>query len=184
MNTAYFLTLLRLFGAPFLLAPFIVYKAPATVVLFCYIFFALTDFLDGYYARIYKLQSSLGAFLDQFADKVFVFSVMFATVFTHQCPWWWALALGIRELLVMGLRDYGMQKQISLPVVYAAKLKTTFQLVLFSVILVDRNVFYVELVSQFIFCLTLFFSYASAYLYVKKVGIIRDLMDISKSKNY
>ena len=40
------------------------------IALGVYIIAAITDFFDGYYARKYNIETSIGAFLDPFADKV------------------------------------------------------------------------------------------------------------------
>ena len=37
---------------------------------------AFTDYLDGFFARLYKLQSKFGELLDPIADKVLVFQLI------------------------------------------------------------------------------------------------------------
>jgi len=54
-----------------------------TIICLLFIACALTDFLDGYIARKYKLESKLGAYLDSFADLVF-FIVLIAYIFNYQ----------------------------------------------------------------------------------------------------
>lgn len=181
MNISLVLTCLRLFLSPLLLAPLITWHAPIFFIFSCYCLLAATDFLDGFFARRFKQTTPLGAFLDQFADKIFLFSVMFATVYTWQCTWWMALALAIRELFVMGLREYGMQKNISLPVIYSAKIKTTLQIIFFGWLLIKDSLYFTPYMSysdcRIFDCLsylslctvTLGVSYYSAYWYFKKV---------------
>ncbi|MBY0110344.1 MAG: CDP-alcohol phosphatidyltransferase family protein [Candidatus Babeliaceae bacterium] len=173
MNISGIFTLIRLIFSPVLLAPLIALQAPVYITFFLYIFLAATDFLDGYYARKYHQVSELGAFLDQFADKMFLFSVMFATLYTHQLPLSVALLLAFRELAVMGLREYGMKKNISLPVIFSAKLKTVFQMILFAGIVIQPAGSIVRYTTYFLFLVTIALSYYSAYFYLKKFGHIR-----------
>jgi cardiolipin synthase len=170
MNIALSLTCLRLILSPLLLAPLIAMQAPVSITFTCYIFLAATDFFDGFFARLFKQTSSFGAFLDQFSDKVFLFSVMFATVYTHQLPVQWALLLCVRELWVMGLREWGMQQNITLPVIPIAKFKTAAQMILFAWLLVaSPNFLYSAFLTTFLCSLTVCLSYSSAYLYTKKI---------------
>jgi CDP-diacylglycerol--glycerol-3-phosphate 3-phosphatidyltransferase len=156
------------------LAPLIALHAPVYITFFVYLFLALTDFFDGYYARKFNQVSILGAFLDQFADKIFLFSVMLATLYTHQLPLVIALLLACRELGVMGMREYGMQKNILLPVIYSAKLKTALQMVLFGWIILGGLPYEAlakygaEYITNSLFFITIIVSYYSAYYYLKK----------------
>ncbi len=165
MNIALILTFSRLILSPLLLAPLIAFKAPALLVSSIYFLLAATDFLDGFFARRYKQATVLGAFLDQFADKVFLFSVVIATVATQQCAWWQALLLILRELLVMGFREYGMQRNIAVPVIFSAKVKTTFQMLFFGAILLGMP----DVIIDLLFGITLFLSYYSAYYYGRRL---------------
>lgn len=169
LNISFIFTLLRLILSPLLLAPLIAHNAPVFITFALYAFLALTDFFDGYFARKYNQVSELGAFLDQFADKIFLFSVMFATLFTHQLPLSIALLLAFRELGVMGMREYGMQKNISLPVIFSAKLKTAFQMILFGWIILSLPIVGAEYITKPLFFITVALSYYSAYFYMRKL---------------
>lgn len=169
MNISLIFTCLRLILSPCLLAPLIALQAPVYLTFLCYCFLAATDFFDGFFARRYHQVSQLGAFLDQFADKIFLFSVAIATVWTGQCLWWWALLLVFRELLVMGFREYGAQKNISLPVIYSAKIKTALQMIFFGWVVLGISSAEGAWVASRFFALTIFFSYYSAYYYGKNL---------------
>lgn len=93
---------------------------------------AITDFLDGYYARIWDQQSSFGRMLDPIADKLLVASclLMLASDATiNQWTLWAAVVILCREILVSGLREYLAGLRVSVPVTQLAKWKTTAQLV-------------------------------------------------------
>jgi cardiolipin synthase (CMP-forming) len=97
-----------------------------------YIVAAITDFFDGYLARLWKQQSSLGRMLDPIADKVLVAVVLLvlsADGILFGGHIWAAIIILSREVLVSGLREYLGELQVSVPVTKIAKWKTTVQLV-------------------------------------------------------
>jgi cardiolipin synthase len=97
-----------------------------------YIVAAITDFLDGYLARLWQQQSSLGRMLDPIADKVLVAVVLLvlsADGILFGGHIWAAIIILSREVLVSGLREYLGELQVSVPVTKIAKWKTTVQLV-------------------------------------------------------
>ncbi len=93
---------------------------------------AVTDVLDGYFARIYGQQSSLGRVLDPIADKLLVGSCLLMLAAEETIRGWSILASVVilcREILVSGLREYLAELRVSVPVSRLAKWKTTWQLV-------------------------------------------------------
>lgn len=95
-----------------------------------YIAAAITDFLDGYLARRWQQQSSLGRMLDPIADKVLV-AVVLLVLCSEQIldggHRWAAVVILSREVLVSGLREYLGELRVSVPVTRIAKWKTTAQ---------------------------------------------------------
>jgi cardiolipin synthase len=92
----------------------------------------VTDFLDGYYARIWGQQSAFGRMLDPIADKLLVASCLLmlaADGIIHGWTLWAAIVILCREILVSGLREYLAGLRVSVPVTKLAKWKTTAQLV-------------------------------------------------------
>jgi cardiolipin synthase len=93
---------------------------------------AISDFFDGYLARIWAQQSSLGRMLDPIADKLLVSScllMMAAEDTIHGWSLFAAIVILCREILVSGLREYLAELRVSVPVTRLAKWKTTMQLV-------------------------------------------------------
>lgn len=93
---------------------------------------AITDFLDGYLARIWAQQSSLGRMLDPIADKLLVAACLMMLVADrtiHGWSIWAAIVILSREILVSGLREFLAELRVSVPVSTIAKWKTTVQLV-------------------------------------------------------
>jgi len=94
--------------------------------------FIAADVLDGYFARMYGQQSSLGRMLDPIADKLLVASCLLMLAAEETIRGWSLLASVVilcREILVSGLREYLAELRVSVPVSRLAKWKTTWQLV-------------------------------------------------------
>ena len=91
----------------------------------------ITDFFDGYLARAWNQQSSLGRMLDPIADKLLVAASLLMLVADHAvASWsiWAAIVILCREILVSGLREFLAELRVSVPVTRVAKWKTTAQL--------------------------------------------------------
>lgn len=102
------------------------------IALAIFIAAAITDVLDGYFARSWGQQSSLGRMLDPIADKLLVSSVLLMLAADGTIRGWslWAaIVILCREILVSGLREYLAGLRVSVPVTRLAKWKTTAQLV-------------------------------------------------------
>jgi cardiolipin synthase len=102
------------------------------VALVIFIGAGVTDFLDGYFARSWGQQSSLGRMLDPIADKLLVASCLLMLAAQDIIRDWSLLAAIIilcREILVSGLREYLAELRVSVPVTRLAKWKTIGQMV-------------------------------------------------------
>ncbi|MBS0534929.1 MAG: CDP-diacylglycerol--glycerol-3-phosphate 3-phosphatidyltransferase [Proteobacteria bacterium] len=101
------------------------------VALAVFIAAAVTDFFDGYLARAWGQQSSLGRMLDPIADKLLVASSLLMLAAGTTIRGWALLAAIIilcREVLVSGLREYLAELRVGVPVTTLAKWKTFVQL--------------------------------------------------------
>ena len=126
------LTVSRLVIIPFMVIFFLI-KQPwaAWTVLALYIPAAVSDYFDGYFARMYKSESPIGVFLDPIADKLFVGAILFMLVATGRLENWWAvpaLIIMMRELFIAGMREFLGTKEIKVPVTRLAKWKTGTQM--------------------------------------------------------
>ena len=102
------------------------------VALAVFIAAGVTDILDGYFARMWGQQSSLGRMLDPIADKLLVSSCLLMLAAEDTIHGWTLLAAVIilcREILVSGLREYLAELRVSVPVTRLAKWKTIGQMV-------------------------------------------------------
>jgi cardiolipin synthase len=102
------------------------------VALAFFIAAGVTDILDGYLARTWGQQSSLGRMLDPIADKLLVASCLLMLAAEETIRGWTLLAAVVilcREILVSGLREYLAELRVGVPVTRLAKWKTTGQMV-------------------------------------------------------
>jgi cardiolipin synthase (CMP-forming) len=98
----------------------------------------ITDFFDGYLARAWSQQSSLGQMLDPIADKLLVGAALIMLVANGTIRSWsiWAAIIILsREILVSGLREYLAELRVKVAVTRLAKWKTTVQMIALGVLI-------------------------------------------------
>ena len=99
--------------------------------LYLYTIASITDYIDGYVARRFKLVSPFGEMLDPIADKLLIAAVLLALASVETSGWLFlvpALVILIREFVISGLREYLAKQNVSAPVTSMAKWKTTVQI--------------------------------------------------------
>lgn len=102
---------------------------------------SLTDWLDGYLARIWEQQSALGRMLDPIADKLLVGATLLMLVYDRTIYGWaiWAAVIILsREILVSGLREFLAELNVKVHVTRLAKWKTAAQFVALGMMLAER----------------------------------------------
>lgn len=96
----------------------------------------LTDWLDGHLARLLDQRTRLGEVLDPVADRLYILAVVIGLAWRDFIPWWVALLLPLRDLLLWGLvpllRTRGYS---SLPVHFLGKAATFNLLYAFPLLL-------------------------------------------------
>jgi CDP-diacylglycerol--glycerol-3-phosphate 3-phosphatidyltransferase/cardiolipin synthase len=100
---------------------------------------AITDFFDGYLARVLSQQSALGRMLDPIADKLLVSACLMMLVAEQAITGvsiWAAIVILCREILVSGMREFLAELRVGLPVSTVAKWKTTVQLLALGFLIV------------------------------------------------
>lgn len=95
-----------------------------------FVFASISDYLDGKLARLYKIGSSLGQYLDPFADKILVLGTFIALIFVlpELVPVWAVVLIAVRDVAVTSLRSWARMTGRNLTTMRSAKIKTTFQL--------------------------------------------------------
>lgn len=105
---------------------------------FLFVVASISDFLDGFLARVWDQQSALGRMLDPIADKLLVGAALVMLVHNHTIRDWSVVAgliILCREILVSGLREYLAELRVKLHVSWLAKWKTVMQMVALSILL-------------------------------------------------
>tara|TARA_Y100000996_G_scaffold340125_1_gene277179 strand:+ start:478 stop:1020 length:543 start_codon:yes stop_codon:yes gene_type:complete len=143
MNLSNFLTLIRIAVIPIIV--FCIYlKNPyfgwVAFVLFCLA--SITDYFDGYIARLRNEVTNFGTFLDPIADKLLVAAVILILTSKGVISDWDtvpALIILLREITVSGLREYLAGIKVSIPVSTIAKSKTLFQLSALALLILSES---------------------------------------------
>lgn len=99
---------------------------------------SLTDWLDGYIARKYKLITNLGKFLDPLADKLLVSAAFILLVELDLVAAWIVILIISREFAVTGLRLVAAGEGIVLAASSMGKLKTASQLIAIALLLLHN----------------------------------------------
>ncbi len=91
-----------------LLTPIIVYSIVNNwwkIAFFLIFIAALTDFLDGFLARLFCEQTQFGAMFDPIADKIFLVACFYTLAFVHSpsfmVPRWFVYLIMFRETLIL-----------------------------------------------------------------------------------
>lgn len=89
---------------------------------------AITDYLDGFYARKRNMVTTLGKIMDPVADKLLVSSAFIMLAALNWVPAWMVCIIIGRELAVTGLRNIIAEKGEDLSASNLGKFKTGFQI--------------------------------------------------------
>ena len=98
---------------------------------------AITDWLDGYLARVLNQTSAFGAFLDPVADKLMVAAALVVLVQLERLDALVAFIIIGREITISALREWMAQigKSKSVGVSFMGKIKTASQMVAIPLLL-------------------------------------------------
>jgi cardiolipin synthase len=137
--------------------PFVVHQS--LVALAVLVAAALSDMLDGWYARRFNRCSVIGAVLDPITDKLFAASVVISLIAAGRLHLVWAALLFIRELVELPLTAWlaidARAKRVHADELHAnllGKATTTIQFVALAALLLDqRTIFFVTLTATAVF---------------------------------
>lgn len=91
----------------------------------------VTDFFDGYLARMYSAQTPFGVFLDPLADKLLTFAGFICLPFIDSDQFvWWAIGIIVfRDVLITVMRMVAEFQGVRMKTRFTAKAKTMAQMV-------------------------------------------------------
>ena len=103
---------------------------------------AVTDWLDGYLARVLNQASAFGAFLDPVADKLMVSAALIVLVYLDRVVARVALIIIGGEVTVSALREWMAQigQSKSVAVSFLGKIKTSSQMVAIPLLLYHEKI--------------------------------------------
>lgn len=140
--------------------------ASATVFLIA----ALTDLVDGVWARRYGLVTNFGKIADPIADKALIGTALVALSIQGEIAWWVTGIIIFREIAVTILR-FWVIKQGVIPASRGGKLKTVSQIVAIVAFLVPLHG-WVDMVAQLSLGVALALTITTGIDYVLKAGIL------------
>jgi CDP-diacylglycerol--glycerol-3-phosphate 3-phosphatidyltransferase len=140
VNVPNALTLLRIFMVP-LLVVVLLTRMPAKeyVALVVFLLAALTDWLDGYFARKYKKVTTLGMLLDPIADKLLVSAALISLVDLQEADAWAVCIIIGREFAVSGLRSIASSRGVTIAASNLGKWKMVAQVVGISLMILGAR---------------------------------------------
>ena len=164
-----FLSFLRIL----LVLPIIYSLQGELYLLAAFLFFlsSITDFMDGYLARRFELESELGAFLDLIADKILVVTILVWLVFIYanQVLTILSILIILREIIITSFRYFLVLNNVDKELIKVnkyGKFKTAFQF--FSIFLLILSPLYNNFYLTFSLILLLIstlISYFSLIIY-------------------
>ena len=172
MNLANKLTTLRVVLIPvflvLLLSPLIAEPINRYIAVGIFIAASITDFLDGYIARSRNMITIFGKFMDPLADKLLVCSALVSMVELGDLPAWVVVIILSREFAITGFRTLAMQANIVMAASWWGKLKTTTQMIMIIVVLLQIQASVMNVIETILVALAVFFTIVSGVDYIVK----------------
>lgn len=111
---------------------------------FCAILFvigSLTDWLDGYFARKYKVESNMGRLMDPISDKILVLSAIIMLLAMGRVDPIMVFLFLARDIFIGGIRSVAAANNLVIGAKPFGKWKTAFQMVAIPFLLVYEPMF-------------------------------------------
>ena len=175
MNLPNKLTLFRVILIPFFVL-FMLVDITAYdkwIALAIFIIASLTDLLDGKIARKYNLVTNFGKFMDPLADKLLVCSALICLVALTKIPAWIVIIIIAREFIISGFRLIASDNGVVIAASYWGKFKTTFQMVMICLMIVDIEA--ISLITTVVMWIALILTIVSLVDYlIKNKDVMKD----------
>ena len=138
------------------------------IAVIIFIVASLTDMLDGKLARKYNLVSTFGKFMDPLADKLLVMSALVSMVALKDLAAWVVIVILAREFTITGFRTLAMEANIVMAASWWGKVKTTVQMIMIPVVLLNLPFGCMPMVETVLIYLSVFFTIFSGADYMIK----------------
>ena len=146
------------------------------VALVLFILAAITDKIDGEWARKQKLVTDLGAFLDPLADKMLIDLAFLALTYLNIVPIWVFAIILVRDLAVDGVRMVAARNGQTVAASFTGKLKTTMQMTALIILLANClfNQGWMAVIGNITLYLALLLTVISGAEYLLKLPLRQD----------
>lgn len=153
-----FITTIRI-----LLVPFIIYYFFKDIKLsiILYIIGSLTDALDGYLSRKWKVVSNIGKTLDTIADKLFSISALLLLVFSEKL----IIITILLELTIAVINIYKKYKKLNPKTLKVGKIKTVLLCIMIIFLLISKIIAPFKYAFVLLFILTTIFQIEAVLQY-------------------
>jgi cardiolipin synthase len=123
-----------------LLVPIVVWAITAGEMRAAFALFlaaGVTDAVDGFLAKRFKMRTELGAYLDPLADKAMLVSIYVALGIIEAIPRWLVILVVSRDIMIVGavILSWLVHRPIPLKPILISKLNTVAQIALACVVL-------------------------------------------------
>ncbi len=169
-NTPNILTLVRMLMVPLVVAALMAQQPHWDIVAgVCFSLAAITDYFDGYVARVQGLVTIYGKLMDPLADKFLVVCSVIMLQQLDRIPAVVTMLLVCRELAITGLRALASAEGVVIEASPGGKWKTATQMVAIPFIMAKEGLFGIPLypIGQVLLYVSLALSLWSAKVYVR-----------------
>ena len=155
----------------------------AWLILFDYFLYALittliiaiSDFLDGFIARVFNAQSEIGSYLDSIADKAFIISAYMLIGTQDLLPIFVIIIVISRDIIIMGAfgLSFAMNQKLDINPIRISKINTFLQFLLIIVVLINNikvfeSTFVLHYLINFMMYAVIITTITSLFFYIKQ----------------
>ena len=136
-----------------------------------FIFTAFTDFLDGFIAKKWNLETKLGRLLDPISDKLLILSCFITFTWTGIIPLWLTLVAVSRDIIILGgaFLYQKTTKELFVNPPLFGKINTALQTVFLAVVFFN-NAYEQDVNEYYLLLITAFSTIVSGAMYVAVWG--------------
>ncbi|MFA5777289.1 MAG: CDP-diacylglycerol--glycerol-3-phosphate 3-phosphatidyltransferase [Parcubacteria group bacterium] len=141
------------------------------IIFILFLLASISDWLDGYLSRKWKVVSDFGKVFDPIFDKILTLIFYFFLFSVAGMPKLIFLLLFLREIFIDGLKNYMLAKGIVTPAIKSAKFKTFFQIamIFFALLfLIYPRFYWFQYLAYILGIIAVFLAYYSGWIYIKK----------------
>jgi len=149
MTVANIITIGRILLVPIFLVILLTEMENKEIIAFAiFLTAAITDAVDGYFARKLNQITELGKFLDPLADKLLITAALLALVYLDYVATWVAAVIILREIFISAFRFYFLVKDATFSASWMGKKKTLVQIIAICLLIIHSKLPYSDIIFQ------------------------------------